>query len=256
MSNRALSIAFATLAAILGMICVLFMLDPLRFASSKQLAEHFLEDHPVIEQFHKLYYDSSETWLTTKWLGVETQQNPNDVWITQEIIYDVKPDIIVEAGTRAGGSAAVWAMVLQQVNPNGRVITIDIKDYVPDEARNLPIIKEKVDFVLGSSTDPKIIEEIRRRTDGKKVLVILDSDHSKEHVLNEMNAYGPMVTKGSYMIVQDTNINGHPVLPAFGPGPWEALNEYLPKNEQFQPDRSRERLMFTMHPRGYLRRIN
>src|SRR5208337_3409587 len=167
---------------------------------------------------------------------------PNDVWMIQEIICEVRPDLIIEAGTRAGGSAAIWAMVLQQVNPNGRVITIDIKDYVPSEARDLPIIKEKVDFLLGSSTDPKIVDEIRRRTEGKKVLVILDSDHSKNHVLNEMIAYGPMVTKGSYMIVQDTNINGHPVLPDFGPGPWEALDEYLPKNEQFQPDKSRERL--------------
>jgi cephalosporin hydroxylase len=187
---------------------------------------------------------------------VRAAQIPNDVWITQEIICDVKPDVIVEAGTYMGGSAALRAMVLQQVNPNGRVITIDIKDYVPSEARDLPIVRGKVDFLLGSSTDPKIVDEIRRHTEGKKVLVILDSDHSENHVLDEMNAYGPMVTRDSYMIVQDTNINGHPVLPDCGPGPWEALDEYLPKNEQFQPAKSRERLMFTMHPRGYLRRIN
>jgi cephalosporin hydroxylase len=147
-------------------------------------------------------------------------------------------------------------MVLQQVNPDGRVITVDIKDYVSNEARNLPIIKEKVEFLLGSSTDPKIVEEIRRRTEGKRVLVVLDSDHSKQHVMNEMRIYGTMVTKGSYMIVQDTNINGHPVLPEFGPGPWEALDDFLPKNPQFQPDKGRERLMFTMHPRGYLRKLD
>jgi cephalosporin hydroxylase len=255
MSNRALSIAYATLATILGMFCVLFLSNPLRFASGKQLADHFLADHPVVDQFHKLCYDSPETWRASRWLGIGTLQNPNDVWITQEIISEVKPDIIVETGTNMGGSAAIWAMVLQQVNPNGRVITIDIKDYVPCEARDLPIIKEKVDFLLGSSTDPKIVDEVRRRTEGKKVLVLLDSDHSKEHVVKEMDAYGPMVTKGSYMIVQDTNINGHPVLPEFGPGPWEALDDFLPRNPQFQPDKSRERLMFTMHPRGYLRRI-
>jgi cephalosporin hydroxylase len=112
MSNRALSIAFATLATVLGVFCVLFLSDPLRFASSRQVAEHFLADHPVVEQFHKLYYDSSETWRTTKWLGVRAAQNPNDVWITQEIICDVKPDIIVEAGTYMAGSVALWAMVL------------------------------------------------------------------------------------------------------------------------------------------------
>ena len=86
---------------------------------------------------------------------------------------------------------------------------------------------------------------------GKKVLVILDSDHSKKHVLEEINIYGPMVTVGSYMIVQDTNINGHPVYPEFGPGPWEALDEFLSSNRQFQSDKNCERLMFTMHPRGY-----
>ena len=254
MSNRALSIAFATLAAILGVFCVLLLSDPFRFASRKQIGDHFLVGHPLVDQFHKLYYDNPGSW-STRWLGIETLQNPNDVWMIQEIICEVRPDLIVETGTNRGGSAALWAMVLQQVNPNGRVITIDIKDYVPTEARDLPIIKEKVDFLLGSSTDPKIVDEVRRRTEGKKVLVLLDSDHSKKHVVDEMDAYGPMVTKGSYMVVQDTDINGHPVLPEFGPGPWEALDDFLPRNPQFQPDKSRERLMFTMHPRGFLTRI-
>jgi cephalosporin hydroxylase len=86
------------------------------------------------------------------------------------------------------------------------------------------------------------------------VLVILDSDHTKDHVLAEMRAYGPLVTKGSYMIVEDTNINGHPVLPDFGPGPWEAVEEFLQGNDQFTVDRSREKLLMTFNPMGYLRR--
>ena len=85
--------------------------------------------------------------------------------------------------------------------------------------------------------------------------MILDSDHGKNHVLKELESYGPMVSPGSYLIVQDTNINGHPVAPEFGPGPWEVLDEFLPKNPQFNSDTSRERFMFTMHPRGYLRRV-
>jgi cephalosporin hydroxylase len=254
MSNRTLSIAFATLATILGGFCVVFMSDPLRFATRKQLADHFLAEHPVVEQFHKLFYDSTDTWRTTTWLGVPAMQNPNDVWVIQEIISEVKPDIIVETGTYMGGSAALWATVLQQVNASGRVLTIDIEDNVAKDTRNLPIIRDKVDFLLGSSTDPKIVDEVRRRAIGKKVLVILDSDHSKNHVLSEMNAYGPLVSKDSYMIVQDTDINGHPVLPDFGPGPWEALDEFLPKNRDFQPDEKRERLMFTMHPRGFIKK--
>src|SRR5262245_44067185 len=172
MSNRMMSIAFATVATILAVFCVLFLWNPLRFVSGKQLTQHFLADHPVVDQFHRVYYENFETWTTTTWLGIPAYQNPNDVWIIQEIICEVKPDIIIETGTNKGGSAAIWATVLQQVNANGRVITIDIKDYVSSETRNVPMIKDKVDFLLGSSTDPKIVDEVRRRAAGKKALVI------------------------------------------------------------------------------------
>jgi len=207
----------------------------------------------VVDRFHKLFYDSG-IWETTSWLGVPTAQNPNDAWIHQEIIVQVKPDFIVEAGTQYGGSAALWATILQQVNPDGRVITIDIKDQV-SAAKELPIVKDKVEFLLGSSVDPAIVAQLTKRVKGKKVLVILDSNHSKTHVFAEMKAYAPLVSKDSYLIVQDTNVNGHPVDKKFGPGPMEAVNEFLATNDQFRPDREAERLMFTMHPKGYLKRI-
>jgi cephalosporin hydroxylase len=207
----------------------------------------------VIENFHKLYYGSL-VWDKNRWLGVRSQQNPNDAWIHQEIIADVKPDFIIETGTLNGGSAALWATILQQVNPNGRIITIDIKDEAR-EAKKLPIVKQYVDFIIGSSTDSAILSEIKKRVDGKKVLVILDSDHSRDHVLAEMKAYGPLVSAGSYLIVQDTNINGHPVLPNFGPGPMEAVEEFLASNQQFKSDANAERLMLTLHPKGYLKRM-
>jgi cephalosporin hydroxylase len=210
-------------------------------------------EREIVDRFHRHFY-ASEVWKTTRWLGVPTAQNPNDAWIHQEIIARVKPDFIIEAGTWNGGSAGLWATILQQVNPAGRVITIDIKDYVT-AAKELPIIKEKVDFLIGSSVDPAIVAEITKRVDGKKVLVILDSNHSKGHVLAELKAYAPLVPKDSYMIVQDTNVNGHPVLPNFGPGPMEAVDEFLATNDQFRPDADAERLMFTMHPKGYLRRV-
>jgi cephalosporin hydroxylase len=210
-------------------------------------------ERQILDRFHRHFYDS-QVWTSTRWLGVPTAQNPNDAWIHQEIIARVKPDFIVEAGTWNGGSAGLWATILQQVNPTGRVITIDIKDYV-SAAKELPIVKEKVDFLIGSSVDPAIVAEITRRVNGKKVLVILDSNHSKAHVLAEMKAYAPLVPKDSYLIVQDTNVNGHPVLPNFGPGPMEAVDEFLATNDQFRPDTDAERLMFTMHPKGYLRRV-
>jgi cephalosporin hydroxylase len=207
----------------------------------------------VVERFHKVFYDS-KIWMSTKWLGIPTAQNPNDAWIHQEIIAQVKPDFIVETGTWHGGSAALWATILQQVNPEGRVITIDIND-LAKAAKELPIVKDKVEFLIGSSVDPAIVAEVTKRVQGKKVLVILDSDHRKNHVLAEMKAYGPLVAKDSYMIVQDTNANGHPVLEKYGPGPMEAVEEFLATNDQFLPDHEAERLMFTMHPNGYLKRV-
>jgi len=87
------------------------------------------------------------------------------------------------------------------------------------------------------------------------VMVLLDSDHRMPHVLAEMRAYAPLVSEGSYLVVQDTDINGHPVLPGFGPGPMEAVTEFLSGDDRFQVDRDQERLMFTMHPGGYLKRV-
>ena len=85
--------------------------------------------------------------------------------------------------------------------------------------------------------------------------MILDSDHSRDHVLAEMRLYADLVPVGGYLLVQDTNINGHPVHPDFGPGPMEAVEEFLATNDEFEVDRARERMMFTFHPRGYLRRV-
>jgi cephalosporin hydroxylase len=215
-------------------------------------------DQRIIDRFHILSYNDANTWGSNTWFGVKAEQNPNDAWIHQEIIWEVKPDFIIEAGTLCGGSAALWATVLQHANPEGRVITIDIEDSDGPlkDAMKLPIIQQRVDFLRGrSSTDPEVVAEVTRRVKGKKVLVILDSLHTKEHVLNEIKAYSPLVNVGSYIIVQDTNINGHPVLVGFGPGPMEAVDEFLTTTDQFVPDKWRERLIFTMYPKGYLKRV-
>ncbi len=208
----------------------------------------------VVDLYHQAFYKSPNTWRLNEWLGILTEQNPNDVWITQEIIVETRPDFIIETGTLCGGSAALWSTILGQVNPEGRVITIDIMDQA-QQARKLPIVQKHVDFLYGSSTAAHIVDDVKNRVEGKRVLVILDSDHSKQHVLKELEAYSPLVSVGSYLIVQDTNVNGHPVAPTFGPGPMEALAEFLTSHTNFVPDKERERLMFTMHPNGYLKRI-
>jgi len=214
------------------------------------------QEEKVINRFHEIFYaKKGQTWLANRWLGIQTSQNPNDAWITQEILVEQKPDILVETGTKNGGSALIWAMIMREVNPDSRVITIDIVDRTA-KARELPLFKERVDFLLGSSTDPKIVDEVKRRVAGKSVLVLLDSDHSQRHVLAELRAYAPIVTPGSYLIVQDGILSGHPVKDEMAGGPWEAIDEFLAVNREFQSDRQRERLMFTYCPRGYLKRIS
>jgi cephalosporin hydroxylase len=208
----------------------------------------------VVDLYHRAFYDATERAQKMSWLGIQTLQNPNDIWVIQELISRLKPDFLVETGTWKGGSAALWAMIQDQVNPRGRVITIDIEDLV-DDATLPPISRRKVDFFLGSSTAPDVVAEVARRVAGGRVMVLLDSDHHKPHVLAELRAYAPLVSVGSYIIVQDTNVNGHPVLPSFGAGPMEAVLEFLASDDRFESDRTQERLLFSMHPRGYLRRV-
>ncbi len=176
-------------------------------------------------------------------LGIHTLQNPTDAWIIMEIMQEVKPDLIVEAGTYRGGSAVLWAIILEHINPEGRVITIDIQDQRPPQATRIPIAERKVQFLLGSSTDPEIVAEVHRQAEGKRVRVLLDSLHSKEHGAAELEAYAPIVSRGSYIIVQDTPL-----------GPLAAIDEFLASNDAFRADRKRERYGDTNSTRGYLRR--
>ena len=144
--------------------CVLFCLlvvGGVRLITNYQSMITYYRSIPyVLETFHKLYYASDHTWVTTHWLNIQTEQNPNDVWITEEIISETKPDLIIEAGTFYGGSALIWAMVQDQVNPSGSVVTIDIQN-MSDEAKQLPIA-HKIKFLIGSSTAPEIVDQIKQ----------------------------------------------------------------------------------------------
>jgi cephalosporin hydroxylase len=206
-------------------------------------AEGRTEEEEAIARFRNVVWLKRQPVFRNRFLGVSTLQNPLDAWIIQEIICEVAPDFIVETGTYHGGSAALWALLLEQVNPQGRVITIDIEDQREPAAIALSISQRRVDFLLGSSTDPAIVAEVERRVRGK-VLVILDSLHSKEHVAGELRAYAPLVSVGSYVIVQDTPV-----------GPIDAIDEFLATDGRFEADRDRERFGLTNTVRGYLRRI-
>lgn len=201
------------------------------------------QENETIVKFNEIYYDTG-LFGKASWLGVRALQNPCDNWIMQEIITEVKPDFVVESGTFHGGTTLYYAMVLEQVNPNGKVLTIDINPAVK-KASQFKTFRERVEVIKGNSVSPEVIEKIRQRVNGKRVLVTLDSDHSKPHVLREMQFYGPLVSLGSYLVVQDTN----------GEGPYEAVQEFLKGNKDFVIDKSREKFLLTFYPSGYLKRI-
>jgi cephalosporin hydroxylase len=124
------------------------------------------------------------------------------------------------------------------------------------EAREGRPKHKRVKYLLGSSTSKEIVDKVRSSIKARhRVMVVLDSDHSKDHVLEELRIYSRFVTRGSYLIVEDTNISGHPVLPEFGPGPMEAVQEFLAENKDFVVDGSRAKFYMTFNPGGWLRRV-
>lgn len=206
----------------------------------------------VIDRFHELYYgagfEHEGTWWKTTWLGITIWKCPLDVWLYQEIIFRLRPDLIIETGTAHGGSASYLGTICDLVD-NGQIVSVDLSPQ-PD----LPA-HPRVRYITASSTDPTVVSELAElaRAAGT-VLVILDSDHSKSHVADELAAYAPLVTVGSYVIVEDTNVNGHPVWQEFGPGPMEATEEFLADHPEFVVDPEGEKFMLTFNPRGLLKR--
>ena len=204
----------------------------------------------IIDAFARLYYGrSAPTWKDTRRLGVAVLKNPLDLWIYQEVIHELRPDLILQTGTAYGGSALYLASLCDLVN-HGRVISIDIQAHDRPE-------HDRMDYITGSSVDPEVVGPITEQAHAcEAVLVILDSDHSEQHVLNELRLYAPLVSVGSYVIVEDTNVNGHRVWRAHGPGPVEAVEKFMAEDSRFEIDASREKFMFTFNPHGYLRRKN
>jgi len=199
-----------------------------------------------------------------KWLGRPIIQFPQDIVALQEIINEVRPQLIIETGIARGGSLIFSASMLELLGGNGRVIGIDIeiRSHNRVEIERHPLAR-RITMIEGSSVDEKIFDRVLHEADGSEpVLVILDSDHTHAHVLRELEMYSPLVHRGSYLVVFDTVIAEMP--DGFsGERPWSpdnnpktAIREFLKTNDRFEVDRTIEdKLLITVAPGGYLRCI-
>jgi cephalosporin hydroxylase len=201
----------------------------------------------VISSFTSLAYGNRNL----EWMGMKLQKFPSDMMVYQEIIWKTKPDVIVETGTWQGGSALFMAQVCELLN-YGLVITVDLHNQWVGAPRHPRIM-----YITGDSADPQIFAQIAEIVKPfSHPMVILDSNHSREHVLKELDLYAPLVSVGNYLIVEDTNIHGHPVRADLPEGPWEAVHEWLPYHPEFSVDLSCERYLLTNNPHGFLKRVS
>lgn len=199
------------------------------------------------------------------WMGRPIIQYPQDMIAMQELIWEIKPDLIIETGIAHGGSLIYYASILELIG-KGEVlgIDIDIREHNKEEIEKHPMFK-RIKMLQGSAIDYMVINEVKKYTLNKKsIMVLLDSNHTHEHVLEELNLYSPFVTKDSYLIVFDTIVEYLPndYMPGskrpwgVGNNPMTALQTFLSGNDSFKIDDTiNNKLLISVAPNGYLKRI-
>ena len=199
------------------------------------------------------------------WLGRPLIQLPMDAMAMQEIIWAVRPDLIIETGVAHGGSLALSASMLELIGGAGEVVGIDIEIRPHNrEAIEAHPLAHRIRLIEGSSVAPEVVAQVHALAAGRqRVLVCLDSNHTHEHVLAELNAYAGLVSVGSYCVVFDTFVEDLPADYVWADRPWgkgnnpkTAVHEFLRGRSDFAIDRSVEdRLLITSAPDGFLRRV-
>ena len=211
-----------------------------------------------------LHADKYKYTYNFEWAGIPIIKFPNDLMVLQEIISKVQPDVIIETGVAHGGSVVFSASMLQLYSKKNAFvigIDIDIRKHNHDRLKKNKFYK-KLKLIEGSSTSPDVIKKIKRLIKGKKVMVCLDSNHTYEHVKNEIEIYKDLVTKNSYLVVEDTFSEYFPK-GYYSNRPWDvgnnpmiALKEFLKTNKNFEIDKKIcSKLQITETFDGYLKKI-
>lgn len=235
--------------------------EELRKTWAQEMADDIPLNHEALDVFIKA---DQHNWIhQTNWFGEPVLQVPQDMFALQEIIFKTRPKFIIEIGVAWGGSLLFYA-TLQEVLGGECVIGVDI--FIPDDLRkrlSSNSLSKRIQLIAGSSVDDLVIEQIKKIVgNDKKVMVILDSNHTHEHVIQELNKYSPFCGEGQYIVVGDTIIDHFPPHPhrqrPWGPGnnPKTAVDEFLKTHTEFVVDHEIDRkLLFTCNPSGYLKHI-
>ena len=211
-----------------------------------------------------LHADKYKYTYNFTWLGRPIIKFPNDIVAMQEIIWEVQPDLIIETGIAHGGSIIFSASMLELIGGDGQVVAVDvdIRKHNRDEIEKHPMFK-RITMFEGDSTSAETINKIKAIAGGKKkVMVFLDSLHTHEHVLKEMQLYSPFVTVGSYLVLPDTFIEYFPQ-GYYADRPWDvgnnpmtALKEFLKEHDEFEVERQKvDKLLITEGFEGFLKRV-
>ncbi len=183
------------------------------------------------------------------WRGHYAGKNPLDLWMYQEIIVETRPAAIIECGTNQGGSALFFADVCELLG-HGHVYSMDVSP------PRLGLRHSRLTLLDGSSIDLSTVARVKRYLRGRQpVMVSLDSLHDKEHVAKELALWSPLVSVGSYLVVEDTCVDACPTHPELGPGPFAALREFVRGTQCFRTDLKREKFLYTQQPYGWLKRV-
>lgn len=215
---------------------------------------------PIATLFHYIYYTTPGTWTNNKFLGYPILQNPMDLQLYQELVYNLKPRYIVQTGICDGGSIVYFSTLLDIVQAPASAVTVGIDISLSKIAAT--ISHPRARLIIGDSAAAETVEKVKQLLPSTSDapgpgMVVLDSDHSRDHVLKELRAYWELVSIGSYLVVEDTNVNGRPVNWSHGPGPHEAVEIFLRENSRFQRDDSMwERNLVSHHQRGWLKRLS
>ena len=236
----------------------------------KEEFELFVQKNIKKIKKNKKFNKSSRNWALLasemkyhynfSWFGLPIIKFPNDMLVMQEIIWKVKPDVIIETGIARGGSLIFFASLMKLIKKNGKVIGIDIDIREKNKkAIQKHFLYKNIKLLQGSSTSDEIRENLKKYVTRKKVLVVLDSMHTEKHVLNELEIYSKLVSKNSYLIVQDTFVELFPKNHfknrpwSKGNNPMTAVKKFLNKNKNYSIDETiSAKIGITENPMGYL----